>query len=379
MPDSNAEARERILALAQTRVGIPYRLDPPPDGVTTLDCSLYIVLTYRDAGLPFSAGVRTAEQIRQDCEHVDFEDVEAGDLLFFEHTYEPSGQAGPDGLIASHVGISLGAGSGRMWDCHESTNPSRPDGVGQTNIQTDYWQPKLFDARRPRGLAASGEAPPTQTYRLTDSGVRLRAAPTTGAAILVPDLGFATQVTDTGAPLRDADGHRWRQVRTAAGVVGWAAAEYLEPLGASSETLPNDPDHVFTFAELWPHIQAAAERHGANARVLAAIVAQESSFTNWRVHQDGHGHGLIGLDDRGLLPDFESWSGLAFGRGQDAASISPTLQLEFGARTLAAFAERYGSALNAARVWHRGPGAWMDEQGDYYDGRIRAHIAALFS
>jgi hypothetical protein len=302
MPDLISEARARVLATAERRIGIPYRLDPPPDGVTTLDCSLYVVLTYRDAGLPFSPGVRTAEQIRQDCDPIAWNDVQAGDLLFFEHTYEPSGPPGPDGRIASHIGISLGAGSGRMWDCRESTDPNRPDGVGQTNIWTDYWQQRLFEARRPRGLTTT----------------------------------------------------------------------------AVANTLPDDADHAFTFAELWPHIQAAAERYGADARVLAAMVAQESSFVNWRVHRDGHGHGLLGLDDRGLLPEFEAWSGLDVGRGTDAISIPPELQLDFAARWLATATERYGSALNAARVWHRGPGAWMDEQGDYYDGRIRARIAELF-
>ncbi len=371
----SGEARARVLAAAERRIGIPYRLDPPPDGVTTLDCSLYVVETFRDAGLPFSAGVRTAEQIRQDCIPIGWDDVLAGDLLFFEHTYEPGGQPGPDGRIASHVGISLGVGSGQMWDCRESTTPGRPDGVAKTDIRTDYWQQRLFEARRPRGLA-HGASP--QPYQVTEAGVRLRAAPGTSERIVVEDLGRGAVVTATGMPAREADSHRWLQVRTANGVIGWVAAEYLGPLGASLTELTDEPDHAFSFAELWPHIQAAAARHGADARVLAAIIAQESSFTNWRVHRDGHGHGLLGLDDRGLLPEFEVWSGLACGRGTDAISIPPGLQVEFGARMLATLTEQYGSALNAARVWHRGPLAWMDEQGDYYDGRIRAHVAALF-
>ncbi len=377
MLDTTDETRARVLAAAEKRVGIPYRLDPQPDGITTLDCSLYVVLTYRDAGIPFSAGVRTAEQIRQDCDPIRWDEVRAGDLLFFEHTYEPGGQPGSDGHIASHVGISLGAGSGQMWDCRESTSPGRPAGVGKTDIYTDYWQQRLFEARRPRGLATHPQVP-VQTYRLTEPGVRLRAAPGTSAPILVSDLGASALVASTGTPPRDADGHRWLEVRTAHGTVGWTAAEYLEPIDTGLAALTDEPDRAFSFAELWPHIQAAAKRYGADARVLAAIIAQESSFTNWRVHRDGHGHGLLGLDDRGLLPEFEIWSGLTCGRGADAISIPPGLQLEFGARTIAAFTEQYGSALNAARVWHRGPRAWMDEQGDYYDGRIRAHIAALF-
>ena len=56
--------RDQLLGEAAKLVGIPYRLDPPPDGVNNLDCSLYVIVTFRDAGLPFPSGVRTAEQIR---------------------------------------------------------------------------------------------------------------------------------------------------------------------------------------------------------------------------------------------------------------------------------------------------------------------------
>jgi hypothetical protein len=142
--------------------------------------------------------------------------------------------------------------------------------------------------------------------------------------------------------------------------------------------IPTDAaDHAFTHRELRPHIEAAALLHGADARIVAALIAQESSFRNWRVHADGTGHGLIGLDDNGLLPEFERWSGLSCGRGADAISIPPLLQIEFCARTLGSYAARYGSALNAARVWHRGPSLWTDERGDFYEARIRERLDEL--
>ena len=141
------DTRRRIIAQAQARQGIPYRLDPPPDGVHTLDCSLFVLQVLSGAGVPLSAGVRTAEQIRQATVPVAFADVLPGDLLFFEGTYVPSEPPAKDGHVASHVGISLGAGTRRMWDANEA------HGVGLTDLSTDYWQSKLFEARRPPGLA----------------------------------------------------------------------------------------------------------------------------------------------------------------------------------------------------------------------------------
>lgn len=148
MPD---DVRSRILQAARSRKGLPYRLNPPPDGINNLDCSLYVLVTLRDAGIPMS-GVRTAEQIRQASTPVAWDDVQPGDLLFFTHTYEPSEPPGPDGETASHIGFSLGAGTRRMWDANEA------HGVGETDISTPYWQSHILEARRPPGLAAA--APP---------------------------------------------------------------------------------------------------------------------------------------------------------------------------------------------------------------------------
>src|SRR3954465_7078831 len=48
-PRSLGDVAGRILAVAAQRRGIPYQIEPPPDGVNTLDCSLYVIVTYRDA------------------------------------------------------------------------------------------------------------------------------------------------------------------------------------------------------------------------------------------------------------------------------------------------------------------------------------------
>ncbi len=140
-----AGVRARIIATAASRKGIPYLMPPDPSGQTSLDCSLFIDLTFRDAGVPFPGGVRTAQQIREACDEIDSSEVQPGDLVFFQNTYDAG--AG----VASHVGISLGSGTHQMWDCHAFPGDSGPPGVGITNISVwwpDYW----LAAGRPRQL-----------------------------------------------------------------------------------------------------------------------------------------------------------------------------------------------------------------------------------
>jgi len=137
--------RARILATAATRKGIPYLMPPDPTGRSSLDCSLFVDLTFRDAGVPFGSAVRTAQQLREACDEIDSSEMQPGDLVFFQNTYP----AGPG--RASHVGISLGSGTHQMWDCHAFPGDSGPPGVGITNISVwwpDYW----LCAGRPRQL-----------------------------------------------------------------------------------------------------------------------------------------------------------------------------------------------------------------------------------
>ena len=249
--------RDRIIATAESRKGIPYCL--PPDGQTTLDCSLFVLLTLRDAGVGLPPGARTAEQIRQACERIELDQTEPGDLLFFEHTYDPGGQPGPDGRIASHVGITLGNGNGQMWDCHSSSGDSGLPGVGITAINEYYWTPKLFEARRPPGLDGGSDAgesaggageqgggdagqagPGGALFRVTSTGVRLRENPGTAGQILVADLGEAAELVAVDDRQVAADGHTWRHVRATGGQEGWVAAEFVKSVPANLYEVTDD-------------------------------------------------------------------------------------------------------------------------------------------
>jgi hypothetical protein len=287
--------RDDILAQARARSKLSYSMDPLPDGITTTDCSLLV----RDAVRAAGAGElpRTAEQQRQATIPISWDEVLPGDLLFFENTYDANEAPGPDGSLATHVGISLGKGSHTMIDAHERAGPD----VGETNIGTPYWQDRAIEARR------------------------------------------------------------------------------LPALVGKDDGLTSVPDHQFTFEQLWPTIKAAGDEFGFSPEVLAGIVAQESSFKNYRVHFDGTGHGLLGLDDGGMLPGFEQWSGLNIGRGSEAASIPIVPQIRYAAKVLAQYARQYGDPWAAARAWHRGTGALNDARGLRYEQLIRGHIDDLFA
>jgi GH25 family lysozyme M1 (1,4-beta-N-acetylmuramidase) len=129
--------RDDIIREARARLGIPYGLPPGP-GET--DCSLYVRDVFEAAGVPFPAGVRVAEQERQASVPIGWGDVLPGDLLFFEGTYD-AGPPSADGHIASHIGISLGAGTHRMLNALEPVS-------AETRIDTPYWQSHIFEARR---------------------------------------------------------------------------------------------------------------------------------------------------------------------------------------------------------------------------------------
>ena len=142
--------------------------------------------------------------------------------------------------------------------------------------------------------------------------------------------------------------------------------------------LPQGRDAQLSLEQVWPYIDQYARQYGVDPKVLAGIIAQESSFKNWGVHHDGTGHGLIGLDDNGLLPSFEQWSGLDIGRGANARTIPPEKQIEFLAKTIGEMTQRYGDSFAAARAWHRGPGNMNDSRGRHYEDLIRGHMNRLF-
>ncbi|WP_342381215.1 C39 family peptidase [Myxococcus stipitatus] len=150
------------------------------------------------------------------------------------------------------------------------------------------------------------------------------------------------------------------------------------PQSVQSSGLPQDRNAQLNLQQLWPYIEKYAQKYGADPKVLAGIVAQESSFKNHGVHADGTGHGLIGLDDNGLLPSFEKWSGMQVGRGANAKTIPPEKQMEFLAKTIGDLTKKHGSGMAAAREWHRGAGAMNDARGYDYQNKIQNHINSLF-
>lgn len=143
-------------------------------------------------------------------------------------------------------------------------------------------------------------------------------------------------------------------------------------------SLSHARDAELSAASLAPWIHKYAEQYGANPQLVAAVVAQESSFINHGVHRDGTGHGLVGLDDNGLLPDFERWSGTRVGRGRRAATIAPEKQIEFLAKKLGEFTEKFGGdEWEAVRAWHAGVGGRNRSNGVQYEQLIRGRIPEI--
>lgn len=178
----------------------------------------------------------------------------------------------------------------------------------------------------------------------------------------------------------DIRGDYWQQRLISAGRV--PALNSANPAGPIpnpiSGALSATPEHQFTLADLYPHMEAACAEFGFDPKVLAAICYQESGFRNWRVHHDGTGAGLFGFDDNGLLPDFERWSGLSVGRGYSHAIIPPEIQIRYASYQLKRYADHYGDVWAAARAWHRGGGLMNDTRGQQYEQTIRAHVRTLF-
>jgi len=235
-------------------------------------------------------------------------------------------------------------------------------------------------------VAADGgtqEVEEPKQYILAEDQVRLREQPGTDQPI-GRNLGQGTRVTAVSTEQRSAGDYIWLEVRTDAGEVGWVARDFLRQASSGGSSpggefgLSAEADRQFTFDELWPCIQSAASEYGTDSEVLAGLLNQESSFKNHRVHADHTGHGLIGLDDNGMLPDFERWSGLQCGRGVTADPIPPEPQIEYCARILSEYGRKYGGSYAAARAWHRGERLRDDALGQNYERIIRSRVGELF-
>jgi peptidoglycan hydrolase-like protein with peptidoglycan-binding domain len=164
-------------------------------------------------------------------------------------------------------------------------------------------------------------------------------------------------------------------------VAGATTIEALKKAVAARQAAPaalsNERNHQFTLTELTPTINAYAQKYHVDPKLLAGIIKQESTYQNHIVHDDGTGHGLIGLDDNGLKGDFEKWSGLRVGSGADAISIPPAKQIEFLAKTISVLSTQYygGDQMAAAREWHAGAGGVNKADGLEYEQLVRGHLA----
>ena len=128
-PQPNATGLPRPTEVIQTALrflGTPYR-----DGGTDpsgFDCSGFVQFVFARHGTPLPREVRTQFQAGQE---IDLEDVEAGDLVFFETISRG----------ASHVGIAVG--DGRFVHA-----PSSRGVVRVEPYTASYWSRRFVGARR---------------------------------------------------------------------------------------------------------------------------------------------------------------------------------------------------------------------------------------
>jgi hypothetical protein len=127
-----------------------------------------------------------------------------------------------------------------------------------------------------------------------------------------------------------------------------------------------------------PEITAAAERHGLDPRLLAAVAAQETGGPGSNsgrnvVGDGGHGHGLFQIDDRYH----------AFARS--AQAMDPSSNADYAAGMLQELLGRYGgnvrealSAYNAGSPAAEGTVTqWSDGSELGYADSVMRHYAAL--
>lgn len=94
---------------------------------TSFDCSGFVSWVINHCGNGWNVGRQTASGLKNLCQMVPPSQAQAGDLIFFEGTYDSLGPI-------SHVGIYVG--NGMMIHCG---NP-----ISYANINTSYWQKHFY-------------------------------------------------------------------------------------------------------------------------------------------------------------------------------------------------------------------------------------------
>lgn len=134
------------------------------------------------------------------------------------------------------------------------------------------------------------------------------------------------------------------------------------------------PNQQFSAQALWPVVLEYAAQYRVLPEQIAGMIQQESTRHNYRVHDDGTGHGLLGLDDNGLAQDFETWSGLSLGRGANANIVPVRPQIEFCAMQIRKFLDKYtdDDSWVGVRAWHAGGTGRNTTRGTSYEQLVRA-------
>jgi cell wall-associated NlpC family hydrolase len=96
--------------------------------LTGFDCSGLVQFSYREAGLSVP---RTTEELHRASRPVPRTDLQAGDLIFFDH----------QGLRNSHVGVYAGDGT----FVHA---PSTGKEVRRDKLDSPYWKKHISETRR---------------------------------------------------------------------------------------------------------------------------------------------------------------------------------------------------------------------------------------
>ena len=125
--DEIVVGNKAVMEIAESCLGVPYVW-----GGTTMngfDCSGFVYYVYNKAGYKLS---RSMSVQAKTGEHVDKEDLQPGDIVFFQNTYE-------SGL--SHVGIY--AGDGKFIHA-----PSTGKTVSYSDLNSSYYTAHYYGARR---------------------------------------------------------------------------------------------------------------------------------------------------------------------------------------------------------------------------------------
>jgi cell wall-associated NlpC family hydrolase len=142
--DSALVQRNQVVTRALSYVGVPYRWGGTTDA--GFDCAGLVQRVYADLGLKLP---RTSLEQYFEGEEVPFDQLQAGDLVFFKNTYRRG---------ISHVGIYAGNGV----FIHAATSRRR---VVAEAIARDYYTQRFAGARRIVGRSDTGDeipAPPQE-------------------------------------------------------------------------------------------------------------------------------------------------------------------------------------------------------------------------